>query len=404
MNFKQPALDEAASAFILEDAVVNFEYPVHLFLADPFDNQPAIQVLYIAELEGKVLVAVPYTAWSKQVSKRILPATSLTKVNLVEVQCCRMSDRTEPVEHFAIKLRVGFLKRQFEKHVHTGVTAFECDHYFGEADEDHAESGFVATGDPMQDAVQRLTSIVQALALDKKKKPGTSRIDQALDGIAGSSTDASAGLGSGKKSAAARRCLRTIFQDQPSEIASVIEKLMFEDLNSVTLGPGQLPLGLNARAWVEYRSRRSNYKTSAHASWGVAGILDSIISGDIPKARARAGLLLLQLDQASIDRGQWSFAADLSMEGLPPFSALAAHQAPSLADGEQPFSRLLDPRWAEVTLGFLRDQDDFLVRRKTIGKSYLTKNKDGDSEEADPKKKAKAKAKNKASQNTQQDA
>ena len=76
------------------------------------------------------------------------------------------------------------------------------------------------------------------------------------------------------------------------------------DLNSQTLGPGQAPRGLNARAWVEFRSRIGNYKTSAHSSWSAAGVLDSLISGDIPKARARCALLLLQLDQASIDRGK----------------------------------------------------------------------------------------------------
>ena len=598
MNFKQPPELLAGSPFICEEGTVNFDYPVHVFLADPFEDQPVVQILYITEFDGKVLVAIPYSAWSRQVPKRALPTNCVTKVTPVEVLSCRMSNRSEPLEEPKLKLWVGFLKRSFEKMVHTDISDFTCDHFFGEDEDDplmpfaqslidaaqehfaffsaeeqqevnqdevelvrdmdgapievegsgsvrllarrvtHLEStleevnaemrqlldqargsgnaggayakavqgsrapairkavkpttigrgaanlktaarekaqvqfplldagvvqaalqagipesnlvemqrllgsnpkaakvrdinpdlkpgqdplsedeeghdqddahpggsGLGETGDPMQDAVHRLTSIVELLASEKKKRLTGSKLDQALDGVTGSTADSSTTLGSGKKSAAARRCLRNIFQEQPVEISSVIEKLMFEDLNSMTLGPGQQPLGLNARAWVEYRSRISNYKTSAHASWGVAGVLDSLIAGDVSKARARCCLLLLQLDQASIDKGNWSFASDLSMEGLPPFSALANHQAPSLADGEQPFSRLLDSRWAEITLGFLRDQDDYVLRRRNIGKQFLLKGKDAELEEAEAKKKAKAKAKNKASSSNQQDA
>ena len=593
MNFNQPPQPEGASAFILEDAAINLEYPVHVFLVDPFEDQPVIPLLYISEFDGKILVAVPYSAWSRQVSKRALPAGCIVKATVVEVLCCRMSSRSQPLEEPKMKLWVGFLKRQFEKMVHTNVTDFTCDHFFddteddpllpyaqslidaaqdhfaffsaGEAQEDAqddaemipdlddgdpeqggsgsvqllskrvtkietvleevnagmrkllnpnspsmtaagifahpsvakkpadrkaqargqreafvkptpknkaqqfplldpgvvqaalqagvpesnliemqkllasnpkamkmkdinpalhvvtdplseeeaedpvedvqaAESGFVETGDPMQDAVQRLTSIVHILANDKKKKSTGSKLEQALDGVATSTGESSSSLGSGKKNAAARRCLRNVFQEHPVEISNVIEKLMYEDLNSMTLGPGQQPLGLNARAWVEYRSRISNYKTSAHASWGIAGVLDSLIGGDISKARARCCLLLLQLDQASIDKGNWSFSSDLSMEGLPPFSALANHQGPSLVDGEQPFSRLLDSRWAEITLGFLKEQDDFLLRRKNIGKIYAVKGKEGEQDDADPKRRPKAKAKNKQSAGSQQDA
>lgn len=105
-----------------------------------------------------------------------------------------------------------------------------------------------------------------------------------------------------------------MYQEHPEEISAILERLMYEDLNSQTLGPGLQPQGLNARAWVEFRSRISNYKTSAHASWATAGILDSLIAGDIPRARARCGLLLLQLDQASIDRGSWGLASELSLD------------------------------------------------------------------------------------------
>ena len=271
------------------------------------------------------------------------------------------------------------------------------------ADQEAAGSGLVqepVSKDPVHNALHKLTTTMEVLTHDKVKKTAGSRLEQALDSAASSSGDTQS-LGSGRKNAAARRALRTIFQEQPQEISAVIERLMFEDLNSQTLGPGQLPQGLNARSWVEFRSRIGNFKTPAHCSWSAAGILDSLIAGDVPKARARCGLLLLQLDQASIDRGGWGLASELSLEGLPPYSALANHTAPLVSEGEQPFSRLLDARWAEISLQFLKDQDDYLQRRKNIGRmTSAAPTKTKDSEEIDsaeaprrrPKPKAKAKA------------
>ena len=569
MNFRQP-LDEAdQSPFILDEGAVNYSYPIHLFLVDPFEaDSPGVQIVYISEIEGKTLVAIPFSAWNRAVSKRALPQSALAKAALVEVLGCRMQSREDPDPDVRLKVWVGFLKKSLEKNVHLGLEEFKCDHVFdgdeenpmlpfsqslidaaqehfaffsaeepaeipdedvelmqdgdgglpdhlservgtleqsmaevqqgiqellmlhrgegqrqpsqhrpsalrkpvnqqsvpvmvptakmksqgkfplldagvvtaalqagvpesnllemqrllgnpkGKAskirdmnpsvvpdpiseDEDEglraaqeAEgSGSVPPLDPMQQALEKLTSIVHTLTLDKQKKSAASRIDQALDGVTGSSLDSTSGLGSGKKNAAARRTLRSIFNDHPEEVSQVVERLMYEDLNSQTLGPGQVPKGLNARAWVEFRSRIGNYKTSAHSSWSAAGVLDSLIAGDVPKARARCALLLLQLDQASIDRGNWGLASELALEPPPPFSSLATHVAPSVADGEMPFSRLLDARWAEISLGFLKDQDDYMVRRKNVGKFNVVKKETDASDEPDPKKRPKPKPK-----------
>ena len=252
--------------------------------------------------------------------------------------------------------------------------------------------------DPMAATLSKLTTIVSFLAEDKKKVKTASRLDLALDSAQGSSASEAISLGSGKKTAAARRALRTTLSEHPEEIHMCIEKLMYEDLASQTLGPGQPPWGLNARAWVEHRSRINGYKTGAHCAWAFAGILDALVAGKVDLARARACLGLVQLDQAAIDKGSWVLAAELSLEQTPPMSVLSTHQGPNIQDGESPFSRLLDARWAEVTLGHLRDQEEFLTRRKNIGKN-IGKSAKEESEESvswEAKRRAKAKAKSKA--------
>ena len=210
------------------------------------------------------------------------------------------------------------------------------------------------------------------------------------------------GLGLGKKTAAARRALRQTFKEHPEEIHQLLEKLMYEDLLCTTVGPNMATPSLNARAWVEFRSHIGNFKTSAHAAWSAAGIADALRNGDHHRARAMSLLLLLQLDQTAIDKGSWSFSSDLSLEPLPPFGSLSQHQGPSVQDGEQPFSKLLDERWSTITMSHLRDQDDFIQRRRNVGK--IAKAATEDKEEPDPKRRPKPKPKPKAGATPQQDA
>ena len=259
--------------------------------------------------------------------------------------------------------------------------------------ETHVEgSGSEEPADPMSRTLTKLAGIMELLTEEKKKKSSASRLDQVLD-AAGSSSGDGLSLGSGKKVSAARRALRTAFQEQPSEIHQAIEKLLYEDLNTATLGPGMKPAGFNARSWVEFRSHIGAYKATAHSAWAIAGVIDSLAAKNYDRARAEACLLLLQLDQSSADHGSWYLAAELSLEGLPPFTTLAQHQAPNLAHGEQPFSKLLEPRWAEIMLGHLREQDDFVQRRKTVGKALKNKEEEDPDVRRRPKVKVRPKAK-----------
>ena len=230
-------------------------------------------------------------------------------------------------------------------------------------------------------ALDRLASIMEMLTEDKKKKATSSKLDAALDNASLGGSDATS-LGSGKKSAAARRALRNAFQDHPEEIYAMVEKLMFEDLNSQTLAPGQQPRGLSARAWIEFRSKINAYKACAHSAWALGGVLDSLIAGNVAQARARAALGLLQIDQACIDRGSWVLAGELNLEIGPPLTAMSQHTVPDVQQGDSPFSKLLDSRWAEVSLGHLRDQEEYLTRRRNIGEGQSQK-ADG-TEEASP--------------------
>lgn len=119
------------------DGEINFEYPVHLFLVDPFEGEPpSVQLLYITEFEGKTLVAIPHSAWHRTISKRVLPPSCLTKTSLLEVNACRMASRMEAEPEEKLRVWVGFLNQQFERSVHTFIADFKLDHFFDDDEED----------------------------------------------------------------------------------------------------------------------------------------------------------------------------------------------------------------------------------------------------------------------------
>ena len=247
--------------------------------------------------------------------------------------------------------------------------------------------GTPSGGQPMEVALSQLTEIVQVLTADRIRKQKASKVEAALEGVSASGLTEAGSIGSGKKTAAARRALRTALQESPDDIVNLIERLMMEDLGSQTVTPGQPMPNLCAKAWVEHRSRIGHWKSSAYTAWTVASALDALRAGNVSGCRARLNLMLLMLDQTACDRGSWTIAAELSLEQGPPMSVLAQHQAPSVIDGEMPFSRLLDARWAEVAMAHVKDTEEYVVRRAKLGKKDPH-----DAEAPTPKIKPKAKA------------
>lgn len=246
-------------------------------------------------------------------------------------------------------------------------------------------SGSVASTDgapTLARSLKKLTKIVSVLTEDKVKKSKVSKVEAALDGISASGYSETGGLGTGKKAAAARRVLRSSLTEAPEELYTLIERYMMEDLALQTLTPGQPSSGLSCRAWIEHRSRIGSYKTAAYCSWAAGGIHDALMAGNTAQ-------LVLMLDQTAVDRS-WALSSELSLEPPPPMGALFQHHPPALGDGEAPWSKLLDPRWAEVCLAHLREAEDYLSKRSKLGKK-------GSEEDSAAAAKAKAKAKQKAS-------
>lgn len=568
----QEQFADTDSPYVVAESAISNSYPVGLLTITSLAHNPRVQIIFIAEFEGKVLVGVPKSAWHRKTAQRVLPVGCLSKVTAIETSACSVEDRETVMEGLMIPLWAGYLNAEVVPQVdflqveldaeytfqcegaefclpHAQALAEAANEHFsffsatdgfpdgvsvpigldepGSADvssrisrlesymedmaqnmkqlmeaqqsvrkpvqtygprsssarpsqetsavsarksalrkpsqpnssrassfphlaqdvvqaalqagidpdvlgqmsklvatnpkgaklsdlnpkvqpnplsedeaeeEEDSEDGSAAAGgmDPMQDALTKLTSIVATLAEDKKKRVGASKLDSALDHAGTGLASEGGGIGTGKRSAAARRALRSMLHEHPSEIYQCIERLMWEDISSQTLVPGVSAPSFSCRAWMEHRSRISSYPTLAHAAWGVAGALDCLANQKPEHARARLAVLMLQFDQSAIDRGSWYLASELGLEQGPPMTALEQHKLPNVIEGESPYSKLLDPRWQEVAMSHLKEQEEFVTRRKNLGKSK----KEGEEDSESAKRKAKAKAKAKAGAET----
>ena len=207
-------------------------------------------------------------------------------------------------------------------------------------------------------------ALVRAVETMQRGAVKASSLDRALDGAASGSGEASS-LPAARRNSAARRALRDALVSSPSEISAVIEALMSEDLSSVSPGvavPGQT----SARAWAEHRSKVTAYPSSVWAVWIMAGALDCLRTNRPEQARARLNLGLMIFDQMSIDRGSFVLASELALEVPPPLHSFRQHENHSTG---QVYSRLLDPRWAEVAIGHLKEQAEFLEKRAKLGRN-----------------------------------
>ena len=77
----QPELVLRDHLLVQADSSANLEYPVLIFLSDLGPGTVhAVPIILLAEVDSKLLVAVPFNSWNRLVRLRLLPPTSFSKV------------------------------------------------------------------------------------------------------------------------------------------------------------------------------------------------------------------------------------------------------------------------------------------------------------------------------------
>lgn len=228
-------------------------------------------------------------------------------------------------------------------------------------EEDVEEPAPPTMGDPMADAVVKLTQIMAKIT---KPAQTSSSLEETLDQVGGGgsgSGDVSSAMG--RKHAAARRGLQKAFQEDASQIWRSVEANMAQDFNLQTSLPNA-SMAFTARGWCEHRSKIQPYIRTCRWIWGISGILDDLRTGQNDRAHARCCLLLAAAEQESLDHGSFLLSQEFLMEPAVPLSSFQSHVLPDTT--EMATTRLLDPRWIEAFADRLKQLDTYVEMRRKL--------------------------------------
>ena len=240
--------------------------------------------------------------------------------------------------------------------------------------------------DPVVTALTKLTTIVGSLTSNRKKNRLEDTLDDAVlqHDSAGASSSSSS-----RRHSAVIQSLRKALKDHPEELYAVMERRMLDDFGSVEEAPGSGKRSGSFRGWAEHRSRIPNVPATVRTVWGITGALDALRSNRIAEGKARLLLLLAQIDQLAVDRGQALLSAEGSLEDAPPFSSFAKHLPPHIYEGQH--TKLWPSTWAEAFMWKVKELDEFVERRQRLGRRTQPAKPDPPSTvptpKADPKKK-----------------
>lgn len=246
--------------------------------------------------------------------------------------------------------------------------------------------------DQVSAALVKLTSIVDSLSQKRRNANLLSEFSDDCVGLMDPSSSSSSG--GARRHSAILAALRKSLRDHPEEISSVIEARMEKDVGSQEIAPGIGGPSATFRGWAEHRSRVPNINTSVRVMWSVCGALDCLRSGRVAEARCRLCLLVGQLDQLAIDKGQWILSSEGALEDPPPFSSFGRHSLPDMLEPQH--TKLWPTPWAEALMWTVKERDEFLERKNKIGKRGNQKQFEDD-EKGNPKgKKGKGKGRSTA--------
>jgi len=161
---------------------------------------------------------------------------------------------------------------------------------------------------------------------------------------------------------------------------------------------------------LHYLERQGGYKSNRElglVAWVLGHAIDAAAAGDFCHTKEVLALLMVAVEQATIDRGDWSLAYMLTLMEEPP-NQMFQDRSAAMLHHTRPFGPLVPPQWTAVCLSYLKDLEVLATRKtetaKKIAKPAVASERPPASQEPDreasPKRKPRFPKKPKAKQAT----
>jgi hypothetical protein len=164
-------------------------------------------------------------------------------------------------------------------------------------------------------------------------------------------------------------------------------------------------MSLSVLHYLERQGGHKNNRELGLVAWVLGHAIDAAAAGDFRHTKEVLALLMCAVEQATIDRGDWSLAFMLTLMEEPPIQVFQDRSA-ALVHHTRPFGPLVPPQWTAVCLSYLKDLEVLATRKtettKRIAKPAVSSESPPVSQEPDreasPKRKPRFPKKPKAKQ------
>ena len=127
---------------------------------------------------------------------------------------------------------------------------------------------------------------------------------------------------------------------------------------------------------LQYLERQGGYRSHRElglVAWVLGHAIDASAAGDFRHTKEVLALLMVAVEQAVIDRGDWSLAFMLTLMEEPPIQVFQERSA-ALIHHTRPFGPLVPPAWTAVCLSYLKDLEVLATKKsETASKAKAAK-------------------------------
>eukprot|EP00435_Cladocopium_sp_Y103_P039410 s1015_g10.t1 len=111
---------------------------------------------------------------------------------------------------------------------------------------------------------------------------------------------------------------------------------------------------LSVLTYLERNGGYRNQREMGLVAWILGHALDAAASGNMRRTKEVLALMMVAVEQAVVDRGDWSLAYMLTLLEEPP-NQMFQDRAINLVHHSKPFGPLVPPQWTAVCLAYLKD-------------------------------------------------
>lgn len=126
--------------FVLADGSVDLAFPLGTIVPESEDGGPSVRVIFVGELQSKLLACIPGSAWHRKAAHRSIPTKFFQKPSKVSVAACSESDRKEVDDSTTLPVWLGFLSSEMALLVETSTLLDKVDVDFVDGRLPHAEA------------------------------------------------------------------------------------------------------------------------------------------------------------------------------------------------------------------------------------------------------------------------